>query len=172
MPLIGSAAGDHVHLAASVPSVLRAITVGGDLEFLDGVHRRLKHEPVHILIVVIHAVQQIIVVLLAAPIGVHGERPAGGEFGVLHRRQYAGGQQRKLQEIALVERQAVDAALVDHRAQLPRFAFERMHNPLHRDRLPPGGERQVKIPSMRASAVAKLRTEQSTVYAAGGRSAK
>src|ERR1022692_640231 len=116
MPVIRSATGDDVHLPARIPSVLGAVTVGGDLEFLDGVHRRLEHEPVHILIVVIDAVEQIVVVLLAASIGMHGERAAGGKLGILDRRQHAWREQRKLQEIALVEGQAVDAALVDHRA--------------------------------------------------------
>ena len=123
MPVVSAAARNHIHLPARVPAVLGAVTVGRDLEFLNGIHRGFKYEAVHILIVVIHAVQQKVVVFLPPSIGVHGERIARGEFGILDGRQYAGRQQRKLQKIAFIKRQAVDPALVDHCAQIAAIPF-------------------------------------------------
>ena len=102
-------------------AVFRAVGVGGDLEFLNGVDGRLERIAAHVGIVVIHAVEQKIIGFFAASIGVHGEPAASGELGTLHGRSHTRQEQGELQKIALIERQAVDQGLVEHRAQFARL---------------------------------------------------
>ena len=77
---IGSAAGDDIHLSAGAAAIFGAIGVGGDFEFLNGVDRRLQVVAIDIGVVVVDAVEEKIVELLAGAVGVHGERAAGRQF--------------------------------------------------------------------------------------------
>jgi hypothetical protein len=142
---VTAAAGDHIHLAAGVPAILRAIGVGFDLELLDRVDRGLQDVAVYVLVVIIHAVQQEVVVLFARSIGVHGEGAPSGVLRALYRRRYAGGEQSELQKISLIERQTANAVLINHHSQIGRFGGDRRLRGRHGNRLWPARYRQVEI---------------------------
>ncbi len=132
MQLVAAAAGDHVDLPARVTAVLGTVAVGRDLELLDRVHGRLQRIPVNIRVVVVDSIQQEVVVFLASAVGVHGEIAARGKLGILHRRQNTGREQSQLQEVPLLEWQAVDLAAFHHLAEFGGLGRQLAH--LCRDR--------------------------------------
>ena len=118
---VAAAARDDVHLPGRRHAIFGAVGVGRDFELLNRVHRRLEHVAAHVGIVVVHAIQQEVVVFFPAAVGVHGEIAACRELRTFHRRRGAGKQQRKLQEIPFVERKAFHQRLIQHRAEFARI---------------------------------------------------
>jgi len=114
-------------VAAGVASVFGAVGAGDDFEFLNAVHRRLQRERVLVVIVVIHAVDEIAVELFAPPAGMHGESASLGQFGILHGGRHAGRQKRQLQEIAAIERKILDLRLMEYHTQLGRIGGNELH---------------------------------------------
>ena len=112
---VSAAFQNHVDLGAAAVPELGRVVAGLNLELLNGVDRRQSHILVDVGIVVVHAVKQEVVRLLAG--AVDAERSAfGGVFRALRRQLTARRQQRKRQEVALVERQFLHHAIVDHLA--------------------------------------------------------
>src|SRR5207245_2598874 len=84
-------------------SACGAVGAGDQFEFLNTVDRWLQSERVLVVIVVIHAVDEIAVELFATPAGMHGESASLGQFGILDGGRHAGREERQLQKIAAVE---------------------------------------------------------------------
>ena len=131
--------GDHVDLSARVASLLGRVEIGLDLEFLDrldvGTHHDHQRQPG----VVVDAVVQIVVGVLAVP--VHEQFGAGtqvvGARAAHDRAAHAaagprnsGRQRRELHEVAAVQRQLLNLPLLDDRPEDRRLGLEQ-RGPAH-----------------------------------------
>ncbi len=87
---------------------------------------------------------------LPAAVRVHRETAPGRELRALDRRLHAGDEERQLEEVAAVERQRLNPALVDDAAQLRRLRLDRLDTHGDIDLLGEAGDREAEIqPEMR-----------------------
>jgi hypothetical protein len=93
---IRAAACEDIHLRASVSTVLGAVAVDCDLELLDRVYGRLEDIAIDERIIIVDAIEQVVVELLARAIRVKRNGSSGGEFGILDGRRNTGSKQSKL----------------------------------------------------------------------------
>ena len=116
MELVGTALQNHVDLGAAAASKFRGVIARLDFEFLNGIDGGKRDVLIDIRIVVVHALQQEVVGLFARAVHADGAalsgilRSLGGQLA-------ARRQQRKRQEVPLVQRQLVHQASVDHLPQ-------------------------------------------------------
>ena len=147
VPVIRAAARNQIDLTAGAASIFGAVTVGGHLEFLDAVHRRLQHVRAFIGIVVVHAIDQKIIELFAGAVSVHRKSAALREFRILHGRQHTGNQERQLQKPTAIQRQIVHPGLIDYFTQLGRLGLDSLRTASYFDRFSSLPERQQQIHS-------------------------
>ncbi len=122
---VSSAPSDDIHLARRRHPVFGAVRVRRDLEFLNGIDRWLKRVAAIIRIVIVDAVKQEVVVLLASAVGMHREGAARREWRALHGCGGPREQQRELEEIPFIQRKTVHEILVQHCAQFARIFAQR-----------------------------------------------
>ena len=122
--LVGAALQHHVDLPAGIAAGEGVVGAGGHLELAHGVHRRSQADAIQLGVAVEHAIQDELVGVLAGAVDVDGEIAA-------HRTRRTGGgrhdarqQQTQLEEIAAVERQARNLAVIDDAAQRGRFGAQ------------------------------------------------
>ena len=115
--LIGAGPEDDVHLPAGVAAERGVVGAGRDLELAHGVHGRRHADTVQLGIAVEDAVQEEVVGVLARAVDVDGKLAANRAGGTRSGRSNAGKQEAELVEIAPVERQAGDLAILDHAAE-------------------------------------------------------
>src|SRR5262249_34603490 len=130
--LIGPGAVRCVDHGAGAASEFRAISVGLDLELLDGVRRDLDDLARKALIagairIVVDAIQQEVIDRIAQPVDVEGGFAPGSRDAVLRRFAHAGGQQRKVGVGPAVERKVHDLLALYNLASNAGISFEQSH---------------------------------------------
>ena len=150
MILIRAAPGDHVHLAHVVAELGR---VGArlHLEFLERIDRRLEQVGAVVRIGILDAVERVVVELqpLARDVQLKvAAVPAPARLrdrirGAIRCR--TGYQRRQLQVVASVERQFLNAPVLDDRADGGGLGFERRRGSLHFHRLGNGADLEREI---------------------------
>ena len=123
--LIGAGLEHHVYLPAGVAAERGVVGAGRDLELAHGVHRRRHGDAVQFGVAVEDAVEQEVIGVFARAVDVDGEIAAHRAGRTRRGRNDAGKQQAELEEIAPVERQARDLAVLDQAAQRGGFRAQR-----------------------------------------------
>ncbi len=127
MDLVGAGLDDGVHDRAVAAAEFGAVGVGFDLEFGDGVHRRLDHirgavKHVAQIRIVVDAVEQEIVLQRARAVGAEAVCCFDARAGLGG--SDADAEQSELRVVAAVQGKRVDALAVHHLAKVGGFGFE------------------------------------------------
>lgn len=115
MELVGAALQNDVDLGAAAVAELSRVVAGLNLEFLNGVDGGEGDILIEVGIVVVDAVKQEVVRLLAGAVDADGAA-LRRVFGAFRRQLTPRHQQSEGEEVALVERQFLDQAVVHHLA--------------------------------------------------------
>ena len=111
-------------MRAGVVAERRVRCARQELKLPDGIHRRADSSRVELGVVVVDTVEEELVHILARAVGAEGEVSPHRPGRALRSRVRAGRQQRELEKIPPVERQARNLPVVDDRAQLDRILLE------------------------------------------------
>ncbi len=122
-PAVRTGPRNHVDLCSAVSAEGRIVGAGDHLELPDGIDRHPHADTVQLRIDVVDAVEQVRVAVLARTVRVECEVASdrGGRTG--SGRDCPWREERQLEDVAAVEREAGDEAIVEHRATPRQFRF-------------------------------------------------